>query len=221
MTGFVPEVFGRLTTLDAGHIVDFGTYRKKCHMVRCVCGTVKQVHRAVLLSGHTQSCGCLKKDIERQRNRKHGQSPRGAVTTEYRAWRNMLTRCYNVNNTRYKDYGGRGIGVFSEWQGPDGFQKWYAYMGERPGPDYSIDRFPDNNGNYEPGNVRWATTEEQQGNTRANRFLSHIDKTQTVAQWARELGIRHGTLKRRLQLGWSPEKALTTPVQENIKKKVD
>lgn len=83
---------------------------------------------------------------------------------EYRAWRNMLTRCYNPNASSFKYYGGRGITVCERWQ--RSFDAFLADVGPAPSNEHSIDRFPNNNGNYELGNVRWATHEEQQKNKR-------------------------------------------------------
>lgn len=93
----------------------------------------------------------------------HGHAS-GKATPEYHAWLAMKGRCLNVKNARYKDWGGRGIAVCGEWI--ESFEAFLAYVGKRPGRGYSIDRFPDNNGNYEPGNVRWATAKQQRANRR-------------------------------------------------------
>ena len=93
---------------------------------------------------------------------KHGQSKRGQRTSEYQIWRGMKTRCQNSKSYAYKYYGGRGIQVCKRWQD---FRNFFTDMGKRPGPEYSIDRI-DNDGNYEPGNCRWATPHEQRVNSR-------------------------------------------------------
>ncbi|HEX7893188.1 MAG TPA: hypothetical protein VF447_03285 [Terriglobales bacterium] len=86
-------------------------------------------------------------------------------TREYRAWAGMIQRCTNPKHARWADWGGRGITVCERWRS---FENFYADMGNRPSPAHSLDRFPDNDGNYEPGNVRWATRSEQQLNKRPN-----------------------------------------------------
>jgi hypothetical protein len=192
-TDFVPEVFGRLTTLDAGYMVDFGTYKKKCHRVLW----------ADLRAGKNSSCGCLQKELFGDANRTHGLSK----IPEYRMYHAMLDRCYRPSNTHYPDYGGRGIGVFPEWLGPGGFERWLAYIGPRP-KGMTQDRFPNPDGNYEPGNVRWATSLEQGRNKRNNIWLTLGDKTRTQAEWSRETGINVNTIARRRKRGLSVEEIL-------------
>lgn len=217
-TDFVPEVFNRWTTLTPWYMVDFGTYTKKCHRVRCECGTVKQVARSCLLHSRSKSCGCLIREVARAMGAgkmTHGHAKRRSP--EYRAWEGMRSRCSKATHPAYKDYGGRGIRVFADWGCPGGFERWLAHIGPRPSGKYSIDRFPNPNGNYEPGNVRWATDEEQQNNTRANVVLAYMGQNKTKAQWAKELDIAYHTLCSRLHLGWSIEKALSTPVRKKQK----
>jgi len=95
----------------------------------------------------------------------HGHTTGHVLSPEYRAWADMKGRCLNPNDKDWVQWGGRGITVCSEWADPHGFPAFLAYIGLRPGPDYSLDRI-DVNGNYEPGNVRWATRSEQQRNKR-------------------------------------------------------
>lgn len=122
----------------------------------------------------------------------------------------MLDRCRNHNNSDFFYYGGRGIKVCDRWK--NSFENFLEDMGERP-KRTSIDRI-DNNGNYEPGNCRWATKKEQNNNQRSNINLTFNGKTQTTAQWADELGMNSGTVRYRVnKLGWSAEKALTTPLR--------
>lgn len=132
-------------------------------------------------------------------------------TKEYRAWESMKTRCYNKRFKFYDYYGGRGIQVCDEWR--DDFQAFFDYIGEAPSPDHSIDRI-DNNGNYEPGNVRWALDYDQMNNRGAyNVPIKFRGRTMNKNQWCKELGISGGALDRRLKKGWSMEKALSTPVK--------
>ena len=94
---------------------------------------------------------------------KHGHSHKGNHSTEYIAWRSMLTRCYCPNTLHFARYGGRGIQVCERWR--NSFEAFLEDVGYKPAPDLTLDRWPDNDGNYEPGNVRWATW-KQQGNNR-------------------------------------------------------
>jgi|SRR6267142_833044 len=128
----------------------------------CDCGNVIPVIGQHLRGGGTKSCGCFRHDFRviHGHNRSRltsGKSP------EYNSWDHMVQRCMNRKNTAWKYYGGRGIKVCKRWQKFDNF---LADMGSRPSTKHSIDRFPNNNGNYEPGNCRWATRIQQMNNTR-------------------------------------------------------
>jgi len=129
-------------------------------------------------------------------------------TAEYRCWSRIKARCFNPNVPRFKDYGGRGIKVCDRWL--NSYEYFLADMGRRPTDKHSIDRYPDNNGNYEPGNCRWATTEQQMNNRRNSKRLTFAGLTLSVMQWAERTGVRAGTLWGRIQHGWSVERVLTT-----------
>jgi hypothetical protein len=135
----------------------------------------------------------------------------------YTLWTEIKKRCYNKNSKTYPHYGGRGITMFAGWK--NDYVAFKAYVDEELGPQpsdgHSLDRI-DNEGNYAPGNIRWATREEQNRNTRRNVFLTFNGKTQCIAAWDSELGNPPGTLRRRVKdLNWSVERALTTPVRES------
>lgn len=130
-------------------------------------------------------------------------------TKEYDCWLQMRHRCNNPENPKYELYGGKGVRVYPPWDKPfGGFEAFFAYMGKCPPDKNSIDRHPNKNGNYEPGNVRWANDEEQNNNKITNRLLTFDGRTQTMAQWGRELGISHITIRTRLLRGWPVELAL-------------
>jgi hypothetical protein len=122
----------------------------------------------------------------------------------------MLGRCENPSDAAYANYGGRGITVCAQWHD---FMTFYTDMGPRPDPTYTLDRYPNNDGNYEPSNVRWATSKEQNQNKRNNRLLTLRNVTQCVAEWVRVVGIDRDIILYRVDHGWSDEKALTTPVR--------
>lgn len=130
----------------------------------CECGTEFDTQSYNLRKGLTKSCGCLR--LTGDARRTHGESAKGKWTAEYRTWVNINTRCHNPKATRYENWGGRGIKVCDEWR--KDFQAFLNHMGRRPSSEHSIDRI-DNSGNYEPGNVRWATRSEQARNTRPHK----------------------------------------------------
>lgn len=127
---------------------------------------------------------------------------------EYRSWSHMKGRCYCESDPGYHNYGGRGIGMHEDWR--EDFQAFFDYIGPRPGPGFSVDRI-DNDGNYEPGNVRWATQKQQSRNFRHNRVLTFEGQTKCLVEWAEEIGVNRRTLQVRLSRGWSVERALTKP----------
>ncbi len=130
-------------------------------------------------------------------------------TGEYRLWKGMIHRCHNTNAPNYPQYGGRGICVCERWR--NSLEAFLADMGERPSMEHSLDRYPDQNGNYEPGNVRWATHQQQQRNIRSNVNLTLNGETLCLSEWAARTGINDSTIADRLRKGWTTEQALTTP----------
>lgn len=170
----VGQRFGRLlVTADAPP----QTHARRRVICRCDCGNEKLVLATHLRSGDVRSCGCLHKEQFVMMNRKRailGASIAGKRTAEYRAWRKMIERCEDRSRHNYAAYGGRGISVCARWRhgedGQSGFSCFLADMGKRPSEFHSLDR-REVNGNYEPGNCRWATDAEQRANKRASSLL--------------------------------------------------
>lgn len=195
--------FGRLEVLE--RVSGLGMPRYFCH---CDCGNEKIIRGNSLLSGNTNSCNCLRKEIILANSTKHGRSD----SPEYRTWSTMKSRCYNKNNKSYYGYGALGITVCDEWR--DNFQQFYDDMGPRPSSKHSIDRI-DNSKGYSKENCRWATIDQQANNRSNNIVLIYNEKTQNLAQFAREYGISSKTLRKRLFVQkLSLEKALTQPVRK-------
>lgn len=152
LTEMTGQTFGLLTVL--GRAPDKVSAAQAYWQCRCECGQEIAVNGSSLRRGSTRSCGCGRV--------KHGLANKAP---EYHVWEGIKQRCLNPNRRGYEYWGGRGISVCERWLE---FENFYADMGPRPGPGYSIDR-SDNDGNYEPGNCRWATASEQQRNTRRSR----------------------------------------------------
>jgi len=162
------QVFGRLSVLRR-------VANQKRHVrfeCRCECGEVVEVRGAHLRFGKTKSCGCWNNDARKgnTRGKTHGLSH----TLIHHVWTSMIQRCHNLKQKHYSDYGGRGIKVDESWRGAEGFQNFLDHVGPRPSAQHSLDRYPNNNGNYEPGNVRWATRSQQQKNRRKIRALGNF-----------------------------------------------
>lgn len=176
---------------------------------QCDCGTVKAVRSYSLINQDTRSCGCLQVEEAATRQTTHGMTS----TPEYESYCHAKGRCNNPNNPDYALYGGRGI----EFRF-DSFHQFFQEVGHRPTRDHSIERI-DTNGHYETENVKWATPYEQSNNRRCNHRITFQGKTLNRAEWERELGLPSHTLTNRYRLGWSDEKALTTPVRVQIKRR--
>lgn len=133
----------------------------------CDCGGTAEVSTVHLRRGHTQSCGCLQREITSRVQGTHRESVHSGLSKEYNAWVRMKQRCFNPKAPRFERWGGRGITVCDRWR--NSFENFLADMGRSP-PGTSLDR-EDNDGNYEPGNCRWATPKEQAAN-RGGRFTA-------------------------------------------------
>jgi hypothetical protein len=126
----------------------------------------------------------------------HGATQGKTLDPTFVSWRSMLDRCYAPKTAHYENYGGRGIRVHEAWR--KSFAAFLEHTGPRP-KGTTLDRFPDQNGNYEPGNVRWATPKEQAANKRNNVWLERNGERLILSEWARRLGVSPQTLSRRLR----------------------
>ena len=172
--------FGRLTPVAIFQQTGWGNNRVLC---LCDCGILKDYAYANLYTGTSKSCGCLREE----RYKHHGLSTvNGECSSEYGTWRAIKTRCFNSNSPSYKHYGGRGITMCDRWR--NDYAAFHADMGPRPSPNLSIDRI-NNDGNYEPGNCRWATQKQQIANRRKPdpEILSRRGKHAIAARWANHI----------------------------------
>jgi hypothetical protein len=165
--------------------------RRTIWKCQCDCGNIVSVSACHLKSGHTKSCGCVKKEISSQINYKNGLSQ----TRLWRAYRNMLNRCYYKKYNEYHLYGGRGISVCDEWNNKEcgfiNFCDWALSNGYTE--ELTLDRV-DNDGNYEPSNCRWVDRFIQANNKRNTRKLIINGEIDTVANWSRRLSVSYWNL---------------------------
>lgn len=196
--------YGRLTVVS----------RDSAHLATCVCscGSGLKQYRVLALRrkvGATKSCGCLHREVTGARskidNRKHGL----CNTPTYNSWHGMQARCHCSSNKDYPRYGARGIYVCARWR--DSFENFLADMGERPSPQHSLDRWPDNNGPYAPDNCRWATVKEQARNRRTTRRVIFNGEEVSLSECCETLRVHYATATQRMGRGWSVEDALLVP----------
>ena len=204
--------FGKLSVIERAGSTKHGAVKWRCV---CECGNETIVIGDELRKGNTRSCGCLAKEVTSTRmkgkapkNKTHGK----AGTPVYKEWSQMKRRCFNPEDKSYANYGGRGIMVCDKWR--DSFEAFYEDVSKLPRfgeKGYSLNRI-DNDGNYEPNNVEWATNKEQSNNRRSNHLLTYNGKTQTIAQWAEEYSVPYKKLWKRINtFRWNIERALNTP----------
>lgn len=201
ISNLIGQRFGRLVVIEQAP----STKDKKARwLCRCDCGVVSIKRATGLKGGGSTSCGCYRKTLRVT----HGQTWR----REYWVWSEAKARCYNPSNKNYKHYGARGIRMCDKWR--TDFQAFFDDMGPCP-EGKSLDRYPNQNGNYEPGNCRWATITEQSRNRRSNVILEFNGERLCIGEWAERTGIKRATIAARfLDYGWSAHDALTIPVQK-------
>lgn len=163
---------------------------------RCDCGNELRTTISNLRSGHTRSCGCLRREVTIARSKKHGFARRGKKCPTYQTWCGLWKRCTNPKCKDWPNYGGRGITVCVRWKS---FTNFLTDMGEKP-KSLMLERKKNNRGYYK-ANCMWATRLEQNNNTRANHFVRHNGQRLTLAQWSRKTGVSAHEIGRRLRRG--------------------
>ena len=186
--------------------------RRALWRVRCDCGQERVLDSSLIKSGRAKSCGCWQYKYIAQKTTTHGATAGGQRAPEFKIWSGIKSRCFNPRATSYERYGGRGITMHASWLGREGFAKFFAYLGPRPGPGYSIDRYPNPNGNYEPGNVRWATASQQIRNSSNTHVIEVNGVRKPIVEWSGELGIPANIISSRIYHGWPEAAAVTTPM---------
>lgn len=189
--------FGRiLVTGYAGITISTTGHRTHYYSVACDCGEVGFICFSNLAYKGSKSCGCLRAELMRASKRTHGHKTNGIASKTYSSWQMMRNRCYRNNFTDYPNYGGRGIVVCERWR--NSFEAFVLDMGERPS-GCTLDR-KDTNGNYEPGNCRWATNKEQSNNRRSNISLLLNGVKVSLKQASEILRIPYGAVQYRMHV---------------------
>ncbi len=197
--------FGRLTVLELVREPGKAHLRFRC---KCDCGAECCPGKYALIKGITKSCGCLRRELNLTNGIKHGRSR----TPEHNAWINMHQRCKNIRHQNYYRYGARGISVCERW---GKFESFLADMGPRPAGT-SIDRI-DNNGNYEPGNCRWASIKQQSRNKRSNVFYEFNGQKRCLIDWIEWLGLPEKAVRQRIEKGIPFEQAIQRPFKNELR----
>lgn len=186
------QEFGMLTTVERSGSSNDGHVKWLC---RCACGamTVKATNN-LRSSRSVQSCGCEGKKAQITSHTKHGMRN----SPEYQSWVSAKERCHNPSSKDYYRYGAAGIVMCEEWR--NSFEVFFAQMGSRPAGT-TLDRYPNQSGNYEPGNCRWATPIEQNRNRRTSVTVEWRGSKTALAVIAAELGITYGAAFMRFKRG--------------------
>lgn len=194
------DKLGECVYLDDASPVVYGQRRRRA-LFKCQCGNEFIAIIDFVKRGHTTGCGCLTGFLNKRRKVVIHEN-----RAEYRTWIAIKTRCYNQKVKSYKDYGARGIKICERWN--NSFDDFLSDMGKRPTRNHSIERLR-NDGDYEPGNCKWATIIEQARNRRNNVFIEHNGISKCVTDWANDIGVSQEVLWHRLNTGMSPQEALT------------
>lgn len=205
MEKYIGKTFARLTVIS--------TRKNHCVDVSCSCGKNKTVYIYNLTNGKTKSCGCLRREENRERfsldvYKNRSINERKELKKMYGVLKSATRRCHDPLNKQYKSYGGRGIAVCKEWREKHGFNTFVKDMGIRPNGG-TLDRI-DNNKGYSKDNCRWATWKENQSNRRDNLKYKGV----TAAEGSRLLGGNETLVSVRMRRGWPEHDAFTKEVRQ-------
>lgn len=196
--------FGRLLVVNRANKNSFGEALWEC---QCDCGNSHIAKGSSLRRGKCLSCGCYQRECISKAHTKHNMYG----TRLYHIWSGMIQRCTNPNNSKYKNYGKRGIKVCDEWKDFSNFYKWASATNYAE--NLTIDRV-DVNGNYTPDNCRWTTINIQENNRTNNFVISICGTSHTLAEWCRIYHISYSTVQERIRHNWDITTAITTPIRK-------
>ena len=189
----IGQHFGMLTVVEKAEGKFYNNKEYKQWLCRCDCGKEKVIMQTNLMSGRSTNCGCQRILKIQKATKTHGMTN----SRLYVLYKGILARCYNKNHQHYKEYGGRGIGVCSEWL--EDFMNFYnwaianGYDKNAPRGKCTLDRI-NNDGNYEPSNCRWVDMNMQANNTRKNVMVEIDGKKLSLSQWAKMYGMKYSCL---------------------------
>lgn len=206
----VGRTFGRLKVTEDGPSVFRGGKWRSVSICKCSCGKAARVCNESLKDGSTRSCGCLRDESRIITKFIHGHAPTGPKSRTYMIWTNMLARCRTKSSSSFERYGAKGVNVCERWLE---FTNFLEDMGECP-PRLTIDRFPNNTGNYEPSNCRWATTKQQARNKTNNQLVTFHGFTGCLVEVCEHFNVNYEAIRKRINLlHWDLERAFTAPVK--------
>jgi len=200
--------FGNLVALHRAGRSKNGNALWKC---RCDCGQLVVARSDRLAAGLRKSCA-VNGHYWTGWIEERGWFRRGQHKSERQSWESMWRRCSDKTHRGYHRYGGRGVRICKRWES---FANFLADMGVKPTPQHTLDRYPNNAGNYKPGNCRWATVDEQHRNMRNNVVVEYEGQSMLLVDVVEKLGLRRGIVYGRLRMGWSLADALAVPVRKN------
>lgn len=201
--------FGRLVAVEIVAV----KYQRTKWLCRCDCGVEKIIPIDSLSSGRANSCGCYRKEVTSKRFKKHGLRDKKL----YENWINMRSRCSNPKSDSFKNYGKRGITVCKEWDDFENFYQWSVDNGY--GATLTIDRI-NNDGNYEPGNCRWADKETQANNMTTNVRVEIEGVTRTISEHSKHYGLDYSCFYYRYVQGFT-DREMVKPANKKIMVELD
>lgn len=208
--------FGRLVVVELAEKSFNGKRFRYYWLCRCDCGNFCTARTDELTGGNTRSCGCLHKESAVTNISKHHKHKMSG-TPAYKTWHGVKARCYNVRNKSYARYGGRGVGLYEPWISD--FHAFYEYVSqlEHFGEEgYSLDRI-DNDGDYAPGNLRWADAKTQARNRRSNVVVEYNGQEMTLTEASERSKVDFATLRQRLERGEIGDYLFRLPKANNLK----